>query len=105
MTRGGHATEWLWMNYTEPAKLHDYRYLGDDYREREKIRRQQRRWTARLARMDRLQRLALMAAIAGARIDGNGEAGSRLPELPAETAMEAHTAVSGEVGRPRRKQR
>lgn len=63
--RGGFAaTEWLWMNYPEPMELHDYRYLGENFREREKINRQRRRWRARLARMDRLQRLAVLASIA-----------------------------------------
>ena len=27
------------MNYAEPDRLHDYRYLGQDKREREKLRR------------------------------------------------------------------
>jgi DNA adenine methylase len=69
ITRGGYTIEeWLWMNYPAPLELHDYRYLGDGFREREKFRRQQRRWTARLARMDRLQRQALLAAIAAANL-------------------------------------
>jgi DNA adenine methylase len=63
MTRGGPRIECLWMNYPEPVELHDYRYLGENFREREKVRRQQRRWTARLARIDRLQRLALLSVL------------------------------------------
>lgn len=63
--RAGQAvTEWLWMNYPEPTALHDYRYLGENFREREKITRQKRRWQARLKRMNPLQRYALMASIA-----------------------------------------
>jgi hypothetical protein len=76
MTRQGWSEEWLWMNYAEPAELHDYRHLGDNFRERERIRRQQRRWAAKLARMDRLQRYALLAAIAGDRNGRNGEQSS-----------------------------
>lgn len=65
MTRGGKpATEWLWMNYDEPQALHDYRYLGENFREREKITRQKRRWHARLKRMTSLQRYALLSSIA-----------------------------------------
>lgn len=56
--------EYLWMNYPEPVELHDYRYLGDNFREREKITRQKKRWRARLLRMDRLQRYALLSSIA-----------------------------------------
>jgi len=63
-TRAGVAREWLWMNYPEPVELHDYRYLGQNFREREKITRQKRRWRARLLKMSPLQRYALLSSIA-----------------------------------------
>jgi len=64
-TRGGTtAREWLWMNYPEPVELHDYSFLGGNFREREKITRQKRRWNARLLRMGQLQRYALFSSIA-----------------------------------------
>ena len=63
MTRGGSAEEWLWMNYPPPVELHDYRYVGRNFREREKFKRQRQRWTARLRKMDPLRRQALLAAI------------------------------------------
>lgn len=63
-TRGGRvATEWLWFNFPEPVELHDYRYLGRDFRERERIKRKKARWVARLARMPLLERQALLGAI------------------------------------------
>lgn len=61
---GKPVTEWLWLNYPEPQALHDYRYLGENFRERERITRQKKRWIKRLERMDTLQRYALTAAIA-----------------------------------------
>jgi DNA adenine methylase len=65
VTRGGSlATEWLWMNYPEPAELHDYRYLGESFRERERIKRKISRWVSRLERMPILERRALSAALA-----------------------------------------
>jgi len=65
MTRGGYTkTEWLWFNFDPPMALHDYRYLGRDFRERERIKRLKQRWTARLERMPVLQRQALLSAIA-----------------------------------------
>jgi hypothetical protein len=65
ITRGGvMATECLWMNYPTPLELHDYRCLGRNFRERERFRRQQRRWARRLAAMDDLQRRALYSALA-----------------------------------------
>lgn len=63
MTRRGMALEHLWMNFADPLELHDYRYLGEDYRERERIRKKVTRWTAKLEGMPKLERQALMAAL------------------------------------------
>jgi hypothetical protein len=63
-TRGGRtATEWVWMNFPPPLELHDYRYLGSNFRERERIKRKQARWTNRLKTMPDLERHAILAAI------------------------------------------
>jgi len=66
-TRGGRtATEWLWMNYPEPGRLHDYQYLGENYRERERIKRKAHRWVHGkngLTNLPRLERYAIIAAI------------------------------------------
>ena len=37
-TRSGTATEKVWYNYPKPTELHDYSYIGDDYRERDRIK-------------------------------------------------------------------
>lgn len=63
MTRGGLAEEWLWCNFDQPTALHDYRYLGDDYRDRERIKRKCARWRAKFAGLDDLERLALLSAL------------------------------------------
>jgi site-specific DNA-adenine methylase len=71
-TRGGTSVqEWLWMNYPRPLELHDYRYLGDNFRQRERIKRIKDRWLARLDRMDDLERYALLSTIV--------EYGGRIP--------------------------
>jgi hypothetical protein len=62
-TRKGVATEYLWMNYPEPVELHDYRYLGNDYRERERIKKKKFRWLNKLRNMKLQERYALMSAI------------------------------------------
>lgn len=62
-TRVGVAWEVLWMNYPEPTELHDYSHVGSDYRERERIKRLIKRWQARIAKMDMIQRAALMQAL------------------------------------------
>lgn len=43
-TRRGVAMERLYMNYDEPEELHDYSYLGDDYKDRERIKLKFHRW-------------------------------------------------------------
>lgn len=65
MTRGGsRATEWLWCNFLPPHSLHDYQYLGRNFRERERIKRKSQRWKARLLKMPALERQALLTALA-----------------------------------------
>jgi hypothetical protein len=59
----GVATEWLWMNYRNPVELHDYRYLGNTFRERERIKRKSERWVAKLQSMPILERQALLSAM------------------------------------------
>lgn len=61
---GRRTTEHLWMNFPEPAALHDYRYLGIGFRERERIKRRIQRWSSRLLAMTAIERKALTAALA-----------------------------------------
>jgi DNA adenine methylase len=62
-TRHGKATEQLWMNYPEPTELHDYRYLGTDYRERERITRKLKRWEAKFEDLSPLEKRAMIARL------------------------------------------
>ena len=58
------ATEWIWMNYPiPPVELHDYRYLGNNFRERERIKLRSRYWLTRLKKMPVLERNALFSDI------------------------------------------
>ena len=59
----GVATEYVWMNYPAPIELHDYRYLGDTFRERERLKLIKRNWIRRLKSMPVLEREALLSAI------------------------------------------
>lgn len=64
MTRGGsRALEIVWMNFPEPLELHDYKFLGSDFRARERIKRKGERWKAKLLRMPALERHAILSAI------------------------------------------
>jgi DNA adenine methylase len=64
VTRSGEVvTEYLWMNYPPPLELHDYGYLGANFRERERIKRKRQRWERRLRGMSQLEAHAIAAAI------------------------------------------
>ncbi len=72
MTRGGtKRTEWVWYNYPDPVNLHDYSYLGDTFRERERIKRKLNRWVNRLNSLPVLERNALLSAMSKAIEDCN----------------------------------
>lgn len=64
MTRGGHqADERIWFNFEPPNALHDYRYLGRDFRQRERVKRKAERWVSNLEKMPALERLAILSRI------------------------------------------
>lgn len=63
MTRKGLATECIWMNYPEPEVLHDIRYVGADYIERQRIKRKAARWVAGLERLPLHERQVILSGI------------------------------------------
>lgn len=64
MTRSGQqAREWIWMNYPQPNRLHDYNFLGKDFTDRQRIKRKAARFRDKILRMDPLERAAILAAI------------------------------------------
>ncbi len=60
-SRAGPAVEQLWANYPQPDSLHDYRYVGADYKARWRIHKRQRRWVRLLCQMPDLERRAMLA--------------------------------------------
>ncbi len=60
---GQKTTETVWLNFPQPFELHDYSFLGADFRERERIKRKKARWENRLLKMDYLERNALIETI------------------------------------------
>lgn len=77
MTRRGVVTESLWTNF-DPAMvdLHDHRYLGNDYRERERVQRKVKRWVNKLKALPRHERNAIMAALASIAASGGAPTSS-----------------------------
>lgn len=62
-TRRGMVDESLLMNFEPPNELHDYSFLGSNFRDRERIKRKKQRWKTKIENMDRLERLAIMEAL------------------------------------------
>jgi len=62
-TRGGLQDERIWMNYQKPVQLHDYQYIGDGRRARERIRRRQKNWHEQLMQMSEQERLAMLEVL------------------------------------------
>lgn len=62
-TRGGLQDERIWMNYDHPRILHDYRYVGDCRRARERLRRRQQSWLSILDSMGADERAAMVDAL------------------------------------------
>lgn len=62
MTRGGPRTEVIWMNYQTTA-LHDYRWLGSNFRERDKLTRRERRMIAKLAGLPHMERQRFLSIV------------------------------------------
>jgi hypothetical protein len=72
VTRSGRvAREFVWYNYPEPFELHDYRYLGNNFRERARINKKKKRWRAKLENLPPLERHAIFSAIEELRCQGS----------------------------------
>ena len=62
-TRGRTVTECLWCNFPEPTKLHDWRFIGNGYRERLTLKRFAARFLARLDLMPELKRNFVLSLV------------------------------------------
>jgi hypothetical protein len=98
MTRGGVATETVWMNYREPTDLHDYQYHGPNYRARERQQRQQSRWAKKVASKPLLEQKALLAGLLA--LVGPTVSAEVIRSALAHFGDEALIATSGVVGSP-----
>lgn len=60
MTQSGMRTECLWFNFRPPAALHDARFIGENFRERQTIKRRQERLQTRIREMNPIERSELI---------------------------------------------
>lgn len=56
-------TEYVWCNFPEPTRLHDYQWLGENFRERERIGRKAARWVSRFQQLPVLERRRILAEL------------------------------------------
>lgn len=61
--RVGSATEWLFMNYKTIDELHEYTYLGNDFRERQLIKKKVSRWSENFKELPMLQQRMMIAEL------------------------------------------
>lgn len=59
-THNGVREESLWFNFQQPTQLHDARYLGADFRERQSTKRRLQRLQSKVASMDPIERTVFM---------------------------------------------
>jgi len=63
MTRGGLRREHVWMNFPTDLPLHDTRWAGDGFRERERIRKKRDRWRRMFSQMAPHERQVIAQAL------------------------------------------
>lgn len=75
--RGRQRQEWVWMNYASGGKLHDARFVGNGFTDRQRIRRKAGRWQRKFLAMPDHERQAVLDSLltVPAGIDGNGLTG------------------------------
>lgn len=68
-TRSGKpALEYLWLNYPQPTRLHDYSFLGKNGTDRQRIQRKAQRWVNRLLKLPTLESAAILDEMDGIQI-------------------------------------
>jgi len=63
MTHGGKREEMLWCNFPEPVELHDWRFAGRTYRERQSLTKLRKRWVRKYRAMPAWKQNFLLAAL------------------------------------------
>lgn len=58
-TRQGTVTESVWYNFKEAGKKADYSHIGDNFRERERVKRKRKRWLKNFKKLPPAERWAI----------------------------------------------
>ena len=62
MTRGGVRTETIWCSFV-PSEIHYHKYAGENYTDRQRIKRKAEGWANRYSKLPYAERQAVMAAM------------------------------------------
>lgn len=93
VTRGGtRVQECLWMNFAPPIFLHDTRFIGSDFTDRQGAKRKIARWKNRFARMEAQERFAILEALTAMVDDGP----SQLKIPPSRLSARCHEKLQGQ---------
>jgi len=63
---GTRVVETVYLNFPEPAELHDYTHIGDDRRDRWRMEKRLRNWTGQLINMKPAERGAMLSRLSAA---------------------------------------
>jgi hypothetical protein len=98
MTRSGLRTERIYMNYPRPEVLQDFRYVGDNFRERQRIKRKIARFLIRLEAMPEPERIAILSSAIAKYNDASVQLSSIDKNiLPYLNAVPGYAGIAGQM--------
>jgi hypothetical protein len=87
-THHGEVTESAWTNFKPGVVLHDYAWVGDDFRERERIRRKRKRIVNNLLGLPPIELNAILANLVAERPDLHDTTASLSLHIPSSLVDE-----------------
>lgn len=70
---GAKVKEFVWMNFAEPALLHDPRFVGGNFTDRQRVKRKQDRWRKNFLAMPPAERWAMYETLSSVVDDSQPE--------------------------------
>lgn len=89
---GTRVIETVWLNFPEPFELHDYQYIGENFRDRWRIEKRRRNWIGQLRTMSAADRSALFNDIAELRSEYQAAEVDRQKEFTKKAISRARAA-------------
>jgi hypothetical protein len=92
--RGKRVQEFCWMNFEPPAVFHDTRFVGNDFTDRQRIKRKAGRWLRKFSTMPAAERQVILTSLLAvkdhnrdpiAKTDFSGQHSQNQPWDPAST--------------------